>query len=225
MRLLVVEDEPHLGALLTRGLQEEGHGVDLVTTVAQARARQLAVRFDLIVLDWMLPDGDGLTLLEGWRAAGMDTPVIMLSARTTVPERVLSLRSGADDYLPKPFDLDELLARVEALARRAGVSEAQDVVGDVRWSRVDRRLSGPAGVAELTTREAQLWSALLARRGEAVTRAELITRVWGPDFDGEPNVVDVYVGYLRAKLDSAGAVDVHIKTVRGLGYRLEVAAR
>ncbi len=221
MRILVVEDEPRLGALLARGLQEEGHAIDLVTTVAQARARQAAVRFDLVVLDWMLPDGDGLTLLESWRAAGMETPVIMLSARTTVPERVLSLRSGADDYLPKPFDFDELLARIDALARRAGVGEPQEALGDLRWLRVERQLVGPAGRAELTTREAQLWSALLARLGEVVTRAELLARVWGPDFDGEPNVVDVYVGYLRAKLEQTGAAGVRLRTVRGLGYRLE----
>ncbi len=221
MRLLIVEDEPRMGALLVRGLTEEGHAVDLCATAAEARRRVDLVGYGVIVLDWGLPDGDGLALLQAWRGAGLTTPVLMLTARGSSGEKVLGLRTGADDYLVKPFDFDELVARLEALHRRhqGGIADAVSL-GDIQFFRRRRQLARGATQVELTAREYQLFSALLDHLGDAVTRGELLSSVWGPHFDGEPNVLEVYIGYLRAKLDLLGSPDLRIATVRGVGYRL-----
>ncbi|MCU0655558.1 MAG: response regulator transcription factor [Polyangiaceae bacterium] len=221
MKLLVIEDEPRMGELLVRGLGEEGHRVDLCTTAAEARRRVELVEYEVIVLDWGLPDGDGVNLLQGWRAAGLATPVLMLTARGSSGEKVLGLRTGADDYLVKPFDFDELVARLEALHRRhqGGTLDAVQL-GDLQFFRRSRLLTRGAVQVELTAREYQLLSALLEHLGDAVTRAELLARVWGPDFDGEPNVLEVYIGYLRSKIEQLATEQVRISTVRGVGYRL-----
>jgi DNA-binding response OmpR family regulator len=221
MKLLVIEDEPRMGELLVRGLGEEGHRVDLCTTAAEARRRVELVEYEVIVLDWGLPDGDGVNLLQGWRAAGLATPVLMLTARGSSGEKVLGLRTGADDYLVKPFDFDELVARLEALHRRhqGGALDAVQL-GDLQFFRRSRLLTRGAVQVELTAREYQLLSALLEHLGDAVTRAELLARVWGPDFDGEPNVLEVYIGYLRSKIEQLATEQVRISTVRGVGYRL-----
>jgi DNA-binding response OmpR family regulator len=221
VRLLIVEDEPRMGALLVRGLTEEGHTVDLCATAAEARRRVDLVGYGVIVLDWGLPDGDGLALLQAWRGAGLTTPVLMLTARGSSGEKVLGLRTGADDYLVKPFDFDELVARLEALHRRhqGGIADAVSL-GDIQFFRRRRQLARGATQVELTAREYQLFSALLDHLGDAVTRGELLSSVWGPHFDGEPNVLEVYIGYLRAKLDLLGSPDLRIATVRGVGYRL-----
>lgn len=221
MRLLIVEDEPRMGTLLVRGLTEEGHAVDLCATTAEARRRVDLVGYDVIVLDWGLPDGDGLALLQAWRGAGLTTPVLVLTARGSSGEKVLGLRTGADDYLVKPFDFDELVARLEALHRRhqGGTADAVSL-GDIQFFRRRRQLVRGEVQVELTAREYQLFSALLDHPGDAVTRGELLSAVWGPHFDGEPNVLEVYIGYLRAKLDLLGSPDLRIATVRGVGYRL-----
>jgi DNA-binding response OmpR family regulator len=221
MKLLVIEDEPRMGELLVRGLGEEGHRVDLCTTAAEARRRVELVEYDVIVLDWGLPDGDGVNLLQGWRALSLATPVLMLTARGSSGEKVLGLRTGADDYLVKPFDFDELVARLEALHRRhqGGALDAVQL-GDLQFFRRSRLLTRGAIQVELTAREYQLLSALLEHLGDAVTRAELLARVWGPDFDGEPNVLEVYIGYLRSKIEQLATEQVRISTVRGVGYRL-----
>lgn len=221
MRLLIVEDEPRMGELLVRGLTEEGHAVDLCTTAAEARRRVDLVGYDVILLDWGLPDGDGLGLLQSWRGAGLTTPVLMLTARGSSGEKVLGLRTGADDYLVKPFDFEELVARLEALHRRhQGGSQDVVLLGDVQFLRRRRQLARGSLQIELTAREYQLFSALLDHPGDAVTRGELLLSVWGPHFDGEPNVLEVYIGYLRAKLEQLGASELCINTVRGVGYRL-----
>lgn len=221
MNLLVVEDEPRMGELLLRGLTEEGHRVDLCATVAEASQRVELVDFDVIVLDWGLPDGDGVSLLRTWRSSGLTTPVLMLTARGSSGEKVLGLRTGADDYLVKPFDFDEFVARLEALHRRhQGVAHDELQLGDVRLLRRRRQLVCGDESVELTAREFQLLVALADRLGDAVTRGELLASVWGPRFDGEPNVLEVYVGYLRAKLEQLGARELSIATVRGVGYRL-----
>ncbi len=225
MRILVVEDEPRMSQLLRRGLTEEGHTVDACDTGARARESVRFADYDVIVLDWGLPDADGISLLRAWRAEGLVTPVLMLTARGTSGEKVLALRTGADDYLVKPFDFEELVARLEALHRRASSATlGATTLGDVEFHRARRQLVGAAGAVDLTSREFQLLCAFAERPGDVRTRSELLAGVWGAKYAGEANVVDVYVGYLRLKLVAAGARRVTIAAVRGSGYRLVVAA-
>lgn len=223
MRVLLVEDEPALVRSLVRGLTEEGHSVDTCDSGADALAQGRALPYDVVLLDWMLPDLDGLAVLRAWRREGLRTPVIMLTARGTTPEKVAGLRAGADDYLTKPFDFDELLARIAAVARRSEGEALRATVGDVHLDGRRRALVRGEAEASLTGREFALASAFFARPGDVLTRAELMRRVWGDDFDGEPNVVDVYVGYLRRKLsalEEEGPGAPRLQTVRGLGWRL-----
>jgi two-component system OmpR family response regulator len=221
VRILLVEDEARLARALVRGFTEEGHAVDVCSNAQDADEQLAGLEYDVVVLDWMLPDQDGLSLLRSWRGRGVSTPVLMLTARAAVPERVAGLRAGADDYLPKPFDFDELLARLEALYRRgAGVDEAR-AVGDVSLDVKARALVGPDAQAELTPREYALALRLFEHPKEVHTRTELLQAVWGSAFAGEPNVVDVYVGYLRKKLVEIGATRCTIRTLRGVGFRLE----
>ena len=224
MRVLVIEDEPRMNQLLRRGLSEDGHTVDTCDSAARARESVRYADYDVIILDWGLPDADGITLLRTWRAEGMVTPVLMLTARGTSGEKVLALRTGADDFLVKPFDFEELIARLEALHRRSSAAAlGATTLGDVEFQRARRQLIGPADKVELTGREFQLLTAFVERPGDVRTRSELLSMVWGAAFDGDANVVDVYVGYLRLKLESVGTRRVSIATVRGSGYRLMVA--
>lgn len=222
VRVLLVEDDERMSRLVQRGLLEEGHQVDVCRRGGDAVIQAQSIAYDVIVLDWGLPDVDGVSVLRRWRERGIETPVLMLTARGAVGERVTGLRAGADDYLVKPFDFEELLARLDALHRRttAGVSTQ---LGSLTVDDRRRSLVHEDRVESLTNREWQLWLAFAEHRGDVMTRAELLTRVWGPDFTGEPNIVDVYVGYLRAKLTKLGVEDVAIRSVRGIGYRLEVA--
>jgi DNA-binding response OmpR family regulator len=220
VRILVVEDDERLVVLLQRGLREEGHDVDACTTSADALGQARTIAYDVILLDWMLPDGDGLSLLRSWRDRGVDTPVLMLTARGAVTERVLGLRTGADDYLVKPFDFSELLARIEVLVRRRDGELARLRVGDVSLDSRRRVLVRGAQEVALTAREHALCAALFRRAGEVLTRSELLAAVWGPNFDGEPNVLEVYVGYLRAKLALLGDDAPTVRAQRGVGYRL-----
>ena len=224
MRILVVEDDDRLVQLLQRGLGEEGHAVDACTTCADALPQAQTIAYDVILLDWMLPDGDGLSLLRSWRDREVDTPVLMLTARGAVAERVLGLRTGADDYLVKPFDFAELLARIEVLVRRREGEVARLRVGDVTLDSRKRALVRGAQEVALTAREYTLCTLLVRRAGEVVTRSELLAAVWGPNFDGEPNVLDVYVGYLRGKLEQLGEGAPVIRSQRGVGYRLLAGA-
>lgn len=220
MKILLVEDDARMGQLLRRGLVEEGHLVDICERGADAAVQVRTVAYDVVVLDWGLPDVDGVTVLRGWRAQGITTPVLMLTARGAVGERVTGLRAGADDYLIKPFDFEELVARLDALRRRAA-TDAPPRLGALAID-ARRRAFVQAGREQiLTSREWQLWLVLSEHRGDVLTRAELLSRVWGADFDGPPNVVDVYIGYLRAKLAKVGADHVTIRAVRGVGYRVE----
>ncbi len=223
MRILAVEDDERLVVLLQRGLREEGHMVDACGTCADALGQAQTIAYDVILLDWMLPDGDGLSLLRTWRDRGVETPVLMLTARGAVGERVLGLRSGADDYLVKPFDFAELLARIEVLGRRRGGESAQLRVGGVVLDGRRRVLIAGAQEVALTAREFALCSLLFRRVGEVLTRSELLASVWGPSFDGEPNVLDVYVGYVRGKLAQLGDDAPTIRAQRGVGFRLLAA--
>jgi two-component system OmpR family response regulator len=220
MQILLVEDQQKLGAHLVRGLTEDGHSVELITDGVAAAAAGSRPH-DVIVLDWALPGRDGLEVLRQWRQQGISTPVLMLTARDTLEERVLALRTGADDHLGKPFAYDELLARLLALHRRSG-DRGRVALGDVQLEREARVVAGPRETVALTAREYALLVELVSRRGEICTRADLLQTVWRDDLDVAQNVVDVYIGYLRHKLAASGAVQVRIATIRGAGYRLVV---
>ncbi len=220
VKLLLVEDEAQMARLLQRGLVEEGHQVDVCAKGEDAAVQAKTVAYDIILLDWSLPDVDGLTVLRRWREAGLSTPVLMLTARGSTGEKVTGLRAGADDYLVKPFDFDELLARIDALRRRGLGTSANPQVGAVTLDVRKRAIVRGDKEAVLTAREFALANELWTHAGDVLSRSRLLSAVWGSDFDGMPNVVDVYVGYLRTKLTDVGANDVEIAAVRGIGYRL-----
>ncbi|MBZ4416817.1 response regulator transcription factor [Myxococcus sp. RHSTA-1-4] len=225
MKLLLVEDEERMARLLHRGLSEAGHQVDVCERGEDALRQAQDVPYDVVLLDWNLPDLDGLAVLRRWRERGLRTPVMLLTARGTVGEKVAGLRAGADDYLVKPFAFEELLARLEALHRRG---EAGSVLGHVGPLVLDARrrvLRHGQQEQPLTGREFSLFQELASHVGEVLSRSELLAHVWGAGFDGPPNIVDVYVGYLRGKLERLGATPVvSIQAVRGVGFRLVVEA-
>ncbi len=221
MKILLVEDEPKMAELLKRGLDEEGHVVDICGSGKQALAQVENIAYEVIVLDWSLPDLDGLSVLRLLRERGNRTPVLMLTARGSLGERVLGLRSGADDYLVKPFDFDELLARVDALHRRAAGHEQASTIGSLSFDRARRTLRHGAIELALTAREFQFFDELVGHFGDTLSRSEILGRVWGSGLDVDPNIVDVYVGYLRSKLQKLNIEDLQITAVRGVGYRLE----
>jgi DNA-binding response OmpR family regulator len=223
VRILLVEDEPRVASFIAKGLEGAGYAVDTAGTgrLALEMARGDA-EYHLVLLDVGLPDMDGFQVLKLFRAQDQSTPVVMLTARSDVPSRVKGLDLGADDYLPKPFDFDELLARIRAHMRHvqqpASFSlEAGDVALDLKTRRASR-----AGVeVELTSREFALLEYFLRHAGQVLSRSQILNGVWGYAFDPGSNVVDVYVGYLRGKLDGDGDGEASvIETVRGGGYRL-----
>jgi|SRR5215216_6063164 len=219
MRILIVEDDPRLGALLLRVFGEEGAEVELCVT-AESGLRRAEEAFDVILLDWMLPDGDGLGFCDTVRRANVRTPILMLTARGEVPDRVAGLRAGADDYLVKPFDLEELLARVAALVRRNRQAGSL-LLGDLLIDRLQRRCTIRGVPVDLTAREYELLARLAAANGAAVSRSALLRDVWRIDFDPGSGVLDVQVSRLREKL---GKESARIETVRGVGYRLRTDA-
>ena len=223
MKLLVVEDEPRMARMLQQGLSEEGHQVDVCGRADEALGQAESIPYDVILLDWGLPDQDGVSLLRTWRSRGLRTPVLLLTARGSTGEKVVGLRAGADDYLVKPFDFDELLARTEALHRRGG-SAPQPIrrAGDLELDATRRVLRRGAAEVSLTGREFGLIEAFFSRAGDVLTRAELLTSAWGDGFDGNPNIVDVYVGYLRQKLERVAGGAASLESIRGVGYRLRL---
>lgn len=221
MRLLLVEDEERLARVLSRALSEDGFTVDTCTNGGDALEQALRVNYDAIVLDWVLPQLDGVEVLRRWRARGMNAPVLLLSARGSVGERVQGLRAGADDYVVKPIALEELHARVDALVRRGQTARALEV-GDMKLDPRARTLSGPKAEESLSGRECTTLSLMIEHLNDVVARTEILSRVWGANFDGTPNVVDVYIGYLRNKLETVGVKDVSLETVRGIGFRLKL---
>jgi two-component system, OmpR family, response regulator len=220
MRALVVEDESKMAALLRRGLQEEGYAVDVAGTGEDGAWLGTENDYDVILLDVMLPDLDGFEVCRRLRHAGRWSPVLMLTARDAVPDRVAGLDAGADDYLTKPFSFDELFARIRALVRR-GPSERPTVLasGDLALDPAARRvLRGETEIA-LTPKEFALLELFLRHPGEAISRTRILEHVWDFAYDGDSNVVDVYVRYLREKVDRPFGRR-SIETVRGVGYRL-----
>jgi two-component system OmpR family response regulator len=220
MRLLVVEDEIKMAGLLVRGLREDGHAVDVARTGDDALWMGQAVEYDAVVLDLMLPGLDGVSVCRAWRENGVWTPVLMLTARAGVEDRVAGLDAGADDYLPKPFSFAELNARLRALARR-GVSERPAVVevGDLRLDPATRQVWRGAVEIQLSTKEFALLDTLMRRAGLVLSRLQLLEHAWDYAYENRSNVVDVYIRYLREKVDRPFDRE-SIETVRGAGYRL-----
>jgi two-component system OmpR family response regulator len=220
MRILVVEDELKMAGLLKRGLEEEGYAVDVAATGSDAIWAATENPYDAILLDLMLPDMNGFEVCRRLRAEGRWAPVLMLTARTAVADRVAGLDAGADDYLTKPFSFSELFARVRALVRR-GSTERPAVleVGDLALDPAARRVTRGDVAVELTAKEFALLEYFMRRPGEVLTRSRIIEHVWDFGYDGDSNVVDVYVRYLREKIDRPFRRN-SIETVRGSGYRL-----
>jgi two-component system OmpR family response regulator len=220
MRALVVEDEPKMAVLLRRGLAEEGYAADVAGTGEDAIDLAGAIPYDAIVLDVMLPGLGGIEVCRQLRASGVWTPVLMLTARDGIEDRVAGLDAGADDYLVKPFSFAELLARLRALARR-GQAERPAVlqVGSLRLDPATRQVWRGEAAIELSAKEFALLETFMRRPGEALYRLELLEHAWDYTYENRSNVVDVYVGYLRAKVDRPFGRH-SIETVRGVGYRL-----
>ncbi len=229
MRILVAEDEVRLAALLEQSLAEAGWTVDVHLsgrTAFDAALREGGGYYDVLLLDWMLPDLDGLGVCRRLRELGVRTPILMLTARTTVPDRVSGLDAGADDYLVKPFDLDELLARLRALYRRGRGDEEEEPlrVGELILDPRARRTSRDGVDIELSAREFDILQLLLRRSGQLVTRLDILDEVWDGETDLRSNVIDVHVASLRAKIDKPFGTDT-ITTLRGAGYRVEGDSR
>ena len=221
MRTLVVEDDAKLARALRRGLELEGYTVETADTGEEGLALGLAGEFDAIVLDVMLPGLDGFTLCQRLRAGERWTPVLMLTARTSVSDRIRGLDGGADDYLTKPFDFGELLARLRVLIRRGPVPRGQIVqVGNLRIDASTRVATRAGHQVELTAREFDVLAALARSPGHPVSRESLRAMVWQDEPEVSDNLVDVYIGYLRRKLDSPTGPRL-IRTVRGRGFLLD----
>ena len=221
MRILVIEDEKKVARFIKKGLEEEGYAVDLAFDGEEGLARVLDQVHDLIILDIALPKMDGLQLLKKLREKKVPTPVLLLTVRATIEDKVLGLDSGADDYLTKPFAFQELLARIRALLRRKAEAgppllQVEDLVLDPARHLVTR---GGEKI-DLTSKEFALLEYLMRNTGRVLTRAMISEHVWNYDFDTETNVIDVYVNYLRRKIDSGGEKKL-IHTIRGSGYVLK----
>ena len=215
--ILIVEDEPRIVAFLTKGLKAAGFAPHTTSTGLEAVELALQTNFDLIILDVGLPDIDGFEVLQRLRGQGVTAPVIMLTARSSVADRVAGLEGGADDYMPKPFSFEELLARIRVRLRpeAAGADQMRlthrDMVLDLRT----RALTLEGRTVELSAREFALAETFIRHPGQVLSREQLLSAVWGLDFDPGSNVVEVYVSYLRNKLGRD-----RVETVRGMGYRL-----
>ena len=218
MRLLLVEDERRFARLLARRLERAGYAITIAHNGPEGLEQALRTGWDVAVVDVMLPGLDGFAIARELRANGEKGPILMLTARDAVEDRVEGLRAGADDYLAKPFAFEELLARVEALTRRSGLGRVL-THGPVRLDADAHAVTVGERRLELTIKEFELLECLLRAAGRVVTRAELKQRVWGFSFDAPTKVADLYVHYLRRKLERAGAPDV-IETVRGVGYAI-----
>jgi len=222
--ILLVEDEPDVASFIRQGLEEERYRVTWAKNGRRGLEYVQGDDIDLVLLDVRLPDINGLEVCERLRIHDTHLPVMMLTALDAVEDRVAGLRSGADDYLPKPFAFDELLARIEALLRRVEPQERDEPLGDgtLRLDLAARRCSVDGEEVHLTPTEFDLLAFLMVRKGRALSREDIHRQVWGHDFDRGTNLIDVYVNYLRRKLSDAGC-DSHIETVRGIGYRFESA--
>jgi len=216
VKVLILEDDRRQASFLARVLSEEGFAVDGCASGADAIAQADGVAYDLILLDWMVPDTDGLSVCREIRRAGGTAPILMLTARSETRERVLGLEAGADDYMGKPFEVDELVARVRALLRRTS-GFAATRYGDLELDRVTRQAKMAGVTLTLTHREYALLVHLLHRADRIVTRSDLLSHVWALRFDPGSNLLEVHISRLRDKLGDRAWM---IETVRGVGYRL-----
>ncbi len=221
MKLLVVEDEVSAAAYLRRGLSEEGFALDMAATGDEATEAVEIYAYDVILLDVMLPGTDGFTLCRRWRAAGVTTPILFLTARDDVADRVRGLDLGGNDYLVKPFAFEELLARIRVLLRRGAAASGTAFIGigDLVMDTARRQVTRLGTLIPLTAREYQLLEYMAHHAGKVITRTELWEHVWESGMEPDSNVVDVYVRYLRNKLGRDRSL---IETVRGMGYVLRV---
>ncbi|MBA2617477.1 MAG: response regulator transcription factor [Rubrobacter sp.] len=223
MRILIVEDEEHLARLLAEVLGREGHAAETAFDGRTALSRALTEDFDLLIVDWMLPDLDGIQVVKRLRAADVGVPVLMLTARSQMEDRVEGLDAGADDYLPKPFAFPELLARVRALARRPPEKTGEETVlavGDVVLDPGRHEVRRAGERIDLTAKEFALLATLMQRPGQVFTRSVLLDTVWGGTTGAYTNSVDLYVHYLRRKLDRKGETS-RVRTVHGAGYTFD----
>jgi len=225
MRILVIEDEARTADFIEKGLKEKGHAVDVCRTGPEGLSFALSGEHDAIILDRMLPQMDGLTVLKALRAEEKNTPAIILSALGQIDHRVEGLKAGGDDYLVKPFAFSELLARIEAIVRRHDPRAAEQTelkVDDLRLDLVSRKaIRGPREI-ELFPREFAILEYMMRNAGRPVTRTMLLSHVWGYQFEPQANVVDVHISRLRRKIDAAGEKSL-IETLRGEGYRIRTA--
>jgi len=220
MRVLVVEDEIKMAELLARGLREEGHAVDIAGRGEDALWMVQAIPYDVVILDIMLPGVDGLETCRRMRASEVWTPVLILTARDAISDRVAGLDTGADDYLVKPFSFSELVARVRALTRRAPQERPVTLqVGDLRLDPAAHRAWRGDEELDLSAREFALLELLMRRPGQTLNRGQLLEGAWDMAYEARSNVVDVYIRYLRQKVDRPFGRD-SIETVRHVGYRL-----
>jgi two-component system, OmpR family, response regulator len=226
MRILLIEDDREAAAYLCKALREAGHVADHAADGDSGAGMAAEGGYDVLVVDRMLPKRDGLSIVEDLRTHGDDTPVLILSALGQVDDRVTGLRSGGDDYLPKPYAFSELLARVEALARRRKPGEAETVyrVGDLELDRLAHTVTRAGQSVPLQPREFRLLEYLMKHAGQVVTRTMLLENVWDYHFDPQTNVIDVHISRLRAKIDK-GFGEALLHTVRGAGYMIRDSAR
>ncbi len=220
MRILLVEDEAHLSQAVASGLRAEGFAVDVADNGTDGLAMARGGAYDLVILDILLPGTNGFLVCSRLRAAGIWTPILMLTAKVGELDEAEALDTGADDFLTKPFSFVVLLARIRALLRR-GMRERPAVLaaGDLTLDPAEHRCRRGDTDIDLTPREFSLLEYLMRFAGEAVSKREILAHVWGEDFEGDPNIVEVYVGYLRRKIDQAFG-RTSLETVRGVGYRL-----
>lgn len=220
MKILIVEDQPRVGLFIERALAEQNYAPSLAETCSAARQAVARSQFSAIVLDLGLPDGDGLDLLREWRASGLNIPVIILSARDAIADRIKGLNLGADDYLPKPFSVDELVARVRSLLRRNSGAKATVLRhGPLQVDLVAHSVVLDGARVEMTSREYSLLELFLQNPGRILTRTLIAEKVWESNYGMETNLIDVYVRRLRKKLERSPDRPL-IKTVRGTGYEL-----
>jgi len=220
MRILVVEDEKRIADFVGRGLESAGYAVDTALDGTTGLEMAHATEYDLVVLDMMLPDMDGLKVLEKIRNRKVSPPVLVLSARGGVDDRVKGLEVGADDYLTKPFAFVELLARVRVLLRRGQPTPERLQVGELTLDCIRRKVTRDGQPVELAPKEFSILEYMMRNRGRPLSRTMIVEHVWDMDYDGLTNIVDVYIRHLRAKIDDNFSVKL-IQTVRGIGYMLD----